>query len=328
MTAVADWQESMKRAIRDPEELCRLLQLAPDWLGPARAAARQFPLFVTLEYLSRIRAGDPHDPLLRQVLPLEQELDTPSGFVTDPVDERTALREAGVLQKYHGRVLLVTTGACAIHCRYCFRRHFPYSDSPRAARDWQPALDRLAADPDLDEVLWSGGDPLTLADAQLEDLAQRLERIPQLRRLRIHTRLPIVIPQRVNAELLGWMQRSRLAIFVVVHANHPAEIDSAVQASLERLGRGGVPVLNQTVLLRGINDDPDTLAQLSLRLLDAHVLPYYLHQLDPVAGAAHFAVPVERGRELIAQLRARLPGYAVPRYVQEVPGDESKRVLA
>jgi EF-P beta-lysylation protein EpmB len=322
------WRLALRTAIRDPLELCRLLQLPQSWHAPAQRAAQRFGVFVTHSFLSRIRPGDPHDPLLRQVLPLEAECDDAPGFVDDPVGDAHAELAPGLLRKYQSRALLVTTGACAVHCRYCFRREYPYEELPRGLEAWQPALDALAADESIDEVLLSGGDPLTLVDAQLAVLAERLAAIGHLRRLRIHTRLPIVIPERVTDALLSWLRGTRLTPIVVVHVNHPAELDEAVLAALARLVDAGIPVLNQAVLLRGVNDDAGVLAELSRRLVDCRVLPYYLHQLDRVRGAAHFEVPVERGLALIGELRARLPGYAVPRYVQEIPGDPGKRVLA
>jgi EF-P beta-lysylation protein EpmB len=223
---------------------------------------------------------------------------------------------------------MVTTGACAVHCRYCFRRHFPYSEGPRSLAEWAPALERLAADSSIEEVLLSGGDPLTLVDSWLGRLAERLASIDHLRRLRVHTRLPVVIPERVCDELLAWLRGTRLTPIMVVHANHPAEISDDVAAALGRLVDAGIPVLNQAVLLRGVNDDADALAELCRRLVDLRVMPYYLHQLDRVAGAAHFEVPEATGRRLVAELRRRLPGYAVPRYVRETPGEASKSLLA
>jgi EF-P beta-lysylation protein EpmB len=233
----------------------------------------------------------------------------------------------GLLQKYAGRVLLVTTGACAVHCRYCFRRHFPYQNSPHSLDGWDRAIDQIAADSSIQEVLLSGGDPLTLVDDTLARLAERLAAISHVRRLRVHTRLPIVIPERICDEMLAWLCGTRLRPILVVHANHPAEIDDAVAAALARLLHAGVMLLNQTVLLRGVNDDAQTLCQLSERLIEVGVMPYYLHQLDRVAGAAHFEVPEQTGRAIIRQMRARLPGYAVPRYVREVPGSPNKVVL-
>jgi EF-P beta-lysylation protein EpmB len=314
----------MKAAIRDPDELCRTVGLDDRWREPARRAAAHFPVFAPLEFLARVVPGDPSDPLLRQVLPLDEETRATPGFSSDPVGDGAARREAGLLQKYAGRALLITTGACAIHCRYCFRRHYPYDETPRSLDAWTPALERLAADPTIDEVLLSGGDPLTIVDDQLAALAEQLAAIPHVRRLRLHTRLPIVIPQRVDDALLGWLRGTRLTPIMVIHANHPAEIDDAVAASLGKLVDAGIPVLNQSVLLSGVNDNIETLVELSRRLVNLRVLPYYLHQLDRVAGAAHFEVPVPLGQALVNELETRLPGYAVPRYVQEIPGAESK----
>lgn len=322
------WREALRTAVRDPAQLLALLDLPSDLLPAALRASADFPLFAPRGYIARMCRADVRDPLLRQVLPLADETTEVPGFAVDPVGDLLAAKSPGLLHKYRGRALLVTTGACAIHCRYCFRRHFPYSETPRAPADWQPAIDTIAADPTIEEVLLSGGDPLTLVDSHLADLAERLARVPHLKRLRIHTRLPIVIPERVTGDLLGWLRGTRLTPLVVVHANHPQEIDDAVAAALTRLVDAGIPVLNQSVLLRGINDDSAALGELSRRLINLRVMPYYLHQLDRVAGAAHFEVPIERGRELIAQLHAALPGYAVPRYVQEIAGEAGKRVLA
>ncbi|HEY2882407.1 MAG TPA: EF-P beta-lysylation protein EpmB, partial [Pirellulales bacterium] len=277
-----------------------------------------------LAYLARIRPGDPHDPLLRQVLPLADETGVRLGDLADPVGDAAAALSPGLLHKYDGRVLMVTTGACAVHCRYCFRRHFPYGEVPKTLADWQGAIEQIEADPTIHEVILSGGDPLTLVDELLSRLIDRLETIPHLQRLRVHTRLPIFIPERVTAELLDWLTGTRLTPIVVIHANHPAEIDAAVAAAIGRMIAAGVPVLNQAVLLAGVNDNADVLAELCERLINLRVMPYYLHQLDRVQGAAHFEVPIERGRELVRQLEARLPGYAVPKYVQEIAGAEHK----
>ena len=322
------WQQALREAIRDPRELCRILDLPANYETAAIQAAEDFPLFVPRGYAGRIRRGDPHDPLLRQVLPLDAERAEHRDFAADPVGDASAALVPGLLQKYRGRALMVTTGACAVHCRYCFRRHYPYSDGPRSLDEWEPALRRIAADPSLDEVLLSGGDPLTLVDDWLARLVRRLAAVTHLRRLRVHTRLPIVIPERVCGALIDWLRGTRLATIVVVHANHPAELDEAVANALTRLVDAGVVVLNQSVLLRGVNDQADVLVELCRRLVDLRVMPYYLHQLDRVRGAAHFEVPAEVGLTLVAELRARLPGYAVPRYVRELPGEMHKVVLA
>ncbi|HTU25165.1 MAG TPA: EF-P beta-lysylation protein EpmB [Pirellulales bacterium] len=318
----------MKDAIRDPAELCRLVGLPDERLAAAQAAARDFAVFVPQRWIARMRYGDTRDPLLLQVLPTAEELASPAGFTADPVGDRLAGRTPGLLAKYSGRVLLVTTGVCAVHCRYCFRRHFPYSEAPRGRGAWRTALEEIQNDPTLSEVILSGGDPLTLVDEVLAELTMELAKIGHLRRLRIHTRLPILIPERVTDELLGWLRGTRLSPVVVVHVNHPVELDDAVAEALGRLADAGVPLLNQAVLLRGINDQLETLIELSERLIDCRVMPYYLHQLDRVAGAAHFEVPEATGRRLIEQMRARLPGYAVPRYVREEAGAAFKLGLS
>jgi EF-P beta-lysylation protein EpmB len=327
LPAERSWREELRLAVREASQLIAALDLPAELLEPARRAAAEFPLFAPWPYIARMQPGNSADPLLRQVLPLGAELVSAQGFTADAVGDAHALLSPGLLQKYNSRALLITTGACAIHCRYCFRRHFPYSESPRSPADWQPAIDRIAADPSIDEAILSGGDPLTLVDEHLAQLAERLAEVPHLRRLRIHTRLPIVIPQRVTSELVDWLRGTRLAPIMVVHANHANEIDEPTAAALARLIDNGIPVLNQSVLLAGVNDSASALIDLSRRLVDLRVMPYYLHQLDRVQGAAHFEVPVSRGIDLVEQMRRALPGYAVPRYVQEISGEANKRVL-
>jgi L-lysine 2,3-aminomutase len=321
------WQDAMKDAVRDAGELCRLLDLPDEFASAAKTAARQFSLFVPRGYIARMRPGDVADPLLRQVLPLADEMLDVPGFVVDPVRDDLAERRPGLLQKYQGRVLLVATGTCAVHCRYCFRRHFPYEQAPRSIADWQPAIEEISADPILHEVILSGGDPLTLVDTTLTALVEELANIGHLRRLRIHTRLPIVIPERVTDELIDTLRGCRLTPIVVLHANHANELDAHVAAALAKLSDAGIVLLNQAVLLKGVNDSIEAQAALCERLIDLRVVPYYLHQLDRVAGAAHFEVPVETGRRIIRELRQRLSGYAVPRFVKEVSGETSKTDL-
>jgi len=275
-----------------------------------------------------MRPADPADPLLLQVLPQPAELDDVAGFSSDPLAERQAQRAGGLIQKYAGRALLLLTGGCAVNCRYCFRREFPYADSGATPAGITLALKELAADPSIHEVILSGGDPLLLDDPLLARLVADLGAIPQLRRLRIHSRLPVVLPSRVTPELLATLATSRLAVSLVIHANHAAELDDAVATALRRVA-GSVPLrFNQAVLLRRVNDNAEVLAALSERLIDLGVSPYYLHLLDPVSGTAAFAVSEARGRELIDQLRRRLPGYAVPRLARERPGEPAKVWLA
>ncbi|QDV45529.1 L-lysine 2,3-aminomutase [Stieleria neptunia] len=324
-TRPVGWQQAMKRAIRSQRELRRVLGIAAD---PQAERAEAFPTFVPLELVSRITPGDPGDPILRQVLATADELGDQPGFVSDPVGDLQAQRGGGLLHKYDGRALIVTHGACAVHCRYCFRREFPYLENGSRKQSWAPALRYIRDDDSIEEVLLSGGDPLTLTDDVLSGLVEQIEAISHVRRLRIHTRLPIAIPQRVTAELVDRLDRSRLAVWVVVHSNHAQEIDSHVVAALDRIRRAGISVLNQAVLLAGVNDSVDALANLSLKLVDSGVLPYYLHQLDRVRGARHFWVDIRRGKQLMGQLRARLPGYAVPKYVIEQAGENSKTPIA
>lgn len=320
------WSESLRRAIRTPQELASLLSIPPERLGGGDGN-RRFPLLVTREFAARMRPGDLDDPLLRQVLPQGEELESAAGFSLDAVGDHAAQIAEGLYQKYHARVLLISTGACAIHCRYCFRQHFPYHDQPRGLAQWAGALERIATDPSIQEVILSGGDPLMLVDSTLAELVNRLDRMPHLRRLRIHTRLPVVLPTRVDQRLLKWLSSTRLSRIVVLHINHAQEIDGAVASACQRLRQAGAVLLNQAVLLRGVNDTVDALEQLSLRLLDIDVLPYYLHQLDRVSGTQHFEVPLEAGRAVVAELARRLPGYAVPRWVWEEPGARHKQPL-
>jgi L-lysine 2,3-aminomutase len=324
----AVWQQELRNAIRDPQSLCAALELPAKMARSAAAATRAFPVFVPPSYLARIECGNVADPLLRQVWPAAAEDAVVSGFVSDPVADAPYSLRPGLIQKYAGRALMVVTGACAIHCRYCFRRHFPYEESPPSKTVWAVAAKMIEQDSSIEEIILSGGDPLTVTDARLAWLVERLAAIPHLRRLRVHTRMPVMIPSRVTDGLLAWLASTRLTPVIVIHANHAQEIDEEVASAVRRLRDAGVLLLNQAVLLRGVNDSVDAQAALSLRLIDIGVTPYHLHQLDRVRGAAHFEVPIECGRQIIGELRRRLPGYAVPQYVQEQPGAPHKVTLA
>ena len=323
----ASWQTALTQAIRDPAQLLQRLDLPLDLLPAAAAAARLFPLRVPHSYVRRMQAGNPHDPLLRQVLPLAAEFTAEPAGQTDPVGDLNAMASPGLLHKYHGRALLVTTGACAIHCRYCFRRHFPYAGANPLHQHREATLEYLRSHPDVNELILSGGDPLSLPDRQLAEWVQACEAIPHLHTLRLHTRLPVVLPERVNPELCDWLAGTRLAKVIVLHINHPQEIDAEVSQAICALRESGATLLNQSVLLRGVNDELATLTLLSQTLFANGILPYYLHQFDPVQGAMHFAVPVAEGQTLVSGLRASLPGYLVPRYVQEIPGMAAKYPL-
>lgn len=322
---VPAWRRELATAITDPQELLHLLGVPEE--PAAHAAAAQFGLRVPRGFLARMRRGDRQDPLLLQVLPVVQETVQVAGYSTDPLGEAAAMAAPGLLHKYAGRVLLTLTGACGVHCRYCFRRHYPYAEANPAGRHWDQACDYIAAHEDIREVILSGGDPLSLSDARLAALIHEIAAIPHVERLRVHSRLPVVVPARITPELLNWLGGSRLRPALVVHANHPNEIDPEVAGALRLVVTAGIPVLNQSVLLRAVNDDPITLCALSETLFAAGVLPYYLHQLDAVQGAAHFAVPDEHARALHAELRNRLPGYLVPRLVREEAGAPGKSPL-
>lgn len=323
------WPMAMKRAYRQLSELLVDLGLDKSAVskGNLENIPQDFPLFVPREWARKIRHHDPLDPLLRQVLITEAEfLDVP-GFGTDPVGDLASQTNPGLLHKYHGRALLITTGACAIHCRYCFRRHFPYQDAPKSLEAWNPSLQALREDDSIQEVLLSGGDPLTLVDSRLAELIQSLEAIPHIQRLRIHSRMPTVIPQRVTDDFCDLLRSTRLGVWFVLHVNHAQELDTPTCQAIRKLRQTGAVLLNQAVLLRGVNDSVEALEELCQRLVNEQVIPYYLHQLDRVAGGAHFEVPKAEGLELIEKLRQRLPGYAMPRYVQEIAGQASKTPL-
>jgi EF-P beta-lysylation protein EpmB len=319
------WQQELAAGYRRPAELLAALDIAPERIETGIDCDSPFPMRVPRSYARRMRRGDPADPLLRQVLPTLAERAQAPGFTADPVGDHAARRGAGVLHKYRGRALLITTGACAIHCRYCFRRHYPYAEAHAGDNEWEDAVRLIAGDATLREAILSGGDPLALTTGRLARLVHRLEAAPHLTRLRIHTRLPIVLPARIEDHLIELLARSRLKPVIVVHANHPNEIDGEVVAALRRLGDAGVALFNQSVLLRGVNDDATILSELSEALFAASVTPYYLHLLDRVQGAAHFEVDIDTARSLHRQLRENLPGYLVPQLVQEVAGEPFKR---
>ena len=323
--AEPDWQRILSDSITRPDQLLSRLNLpAEPWLGGAEAGHRLFPIRVPEPFIQRMEPGNPDDPLLRQVLPLSEESEKEPGFGQDPLAEDDAIQTPGLIRKYRSRALLMVTGQCAINCRYCFRRHFPYSAHRLGPNDRQAVIDTLTASPEINEVIFSGGDPLAANDRLLAQWAQLLDSVPHLRRLRIHSRLPVVIPQRINDELLAWLSASRLQTVLVVHVNHPAEIDDATRQALKKLSAAGVTLLNQSVILKGVNDSSATLARLSEALFEAGVMPYYLHAFDPVEGAHHFAVSDERAKAIVGDVMEQLPGFLVPRLVRELPGAASK----
>ena len=321
--SLPDWRQALRNAVTDPRELLALVGLSrlAESLPTGDAG---FALKVPRGFVARMRHDDPDDPLLLQVLPQLAELDEAPGFTNDAVGDLDAVAAHGVLHKYDGRALLIAAGSCAVNCRYCFRRHFPYAEELAAANTWREAIDCLSRDTSIREVILSGGDPLVLSTGKLEALTDGLSGLPHVIRLRIHSRLPVVLPERIDDAFCAWLSTLPLQRVMVLHANHPNELDAGVEAACIRLRETGATLLNQSVLLRGVNDDVEALGELSERLFACGVLPYYLHQLDRVRGTAHFEVPDARARELVDSLRARLPGYLVPRLVRELPGEGAK----
>jgi EF-P beta-lysylation protein EpmB len=318
-----NWKEQLQQAITEPQELVEALKLDKALLPAVRLASKQFPLRVPYAFIDRMEKGNIKDPLLQQVLPVQEELIAHSGYSTDPVGEQVN-ELPGLIQKYHGRVLLVINGHCAVNCRYCFRRHFPYEENRLSRDQWVKVIDQIKKDTSTKEVIYSGGDPLASSDSQLQWLTDKITAIPHIQRLRVHTRFPVVIPNRMTPECLNWIANHRLHSVVVLHINHPNEIDDSLRQAIIPLQQAGVTLLNQAVLLKGINDDLETQRILSEKLFDISVLPYYLHLLDPVSGAAHFNVSIHKAEQLYQQLQAHLPGYLVPKLVKEVAGQPSK----
>jgi EF-P beta-lysylation protein EpmB len=325
---LGNWQQELARGIRSTGELLGVLDISPGELSGIEDINTDFPLRVPHSYAARMIKGDPNDPLLRQVLPLKTEHQDTTGFTHDPVGDLASMTTSGLIRKYQGRVLLIATGACAIHCRYCFRRHFPYSEAHPNTNEWQHAIDYIANDASITEVILSGGDPLTLSDQRLTSLTNRLADITHLKRLRIHTRLPVVLPERVDNGLIAWLNTITFKTVIVIHANHPNEINNDVNNALIKLSDTGITLFNQTVLLRGINNDSATLVKLSEVLFEANVIPYYLHMLDKVLGASHFEVDDSEARRIHKELLSSLPGYLVPRLVREKAGNPFKLPLS
>lgn len=322
------WQQQLRDVVTDAGELLSLLALSAENVGLSEAASKDFPTRVPRSFIRRMQRGDANDPLLRQVLASRAELEFTPGYSSDPLAETgQANPQPGIIHKYQGRVLLLVTGTCAVNCRYCFRRHFPYEDNRNSRAQWREALAYIAQDKSISEVILSGGDPLVATDGVLRELAEAVAAIAHVKTLRIHTRLPIVLPTRVNEGLRSAIGSTRLKLVVVVHCNHPNEIDTEVTEALRALRKWNATLLNQAVLLEGVNDKADTQVALSNALHGAGVLPYYLHLLDPVQGAHHFNVTEPEGIAIVREMTARLPGYLVPKLVREVPEEPSKRAI-
>ncbi len=322
------WQRLLRNCIKDVTQLCDFLEIDQSTLPFSAAASKEFALKIPLPYAERMQKRNILDPLLLQVLPSPRELDYTPGFVVDPLQEADSNHLRGLIHKYKNRVLLTLSGACAINCRYCFRRHFPYGENNIGSAQWRDIIHYISADKSIEEVIFSGGDPLATSDKRLGDFIEELSKIPHLQRLRIHSRMPVVIPQRITQTLCDTLQKTPLQTLLVIHANHANEFDGSVKNALQRLQQADVTVLNQAVLLKGINDSVETQKALHLASFKAGALPYYLFVLDPVKGAAHFDISDGQAQSLLAQLQTVLPGYLVPKLAREIPGKPNKTLLA
>ncbi|MBM6551414.1 EF-P beta-lysylation protein EpmB [Marinomonas ostreistagni] len=322
------WSTELAQALKTPAELLPLLGLDAQDLPKAAQAMDSFRMLVPKPFVERMGYGDPQDPLLKQVLADDIEMQPVSGYVKDPLDEGNHNPQKAIVHKYERRVLIITTGICAVNCRYCFRRHFPYGDNQLAQKEWDSVISYLEQHPEVNEVILSGGDPLMLKDSQLAKQVARLEALPQLKRLRIHSRLPIVIPSRINDEFISWIQQTRLDVILVLHSNHANEIDQTIAHKVALLKQAGVTVLNQGVILKGVNDSVSAQVDLSEALFAAGILPYYMFTLDPIEGGAHFDVSLTEAQQLMGQVAHKLPGYLMPKLAKEIPGQPAKTVLA
>lgn len=321
------WQAALTNQITDPKDLFLLLNLPNSLLDAAYAASIAFPLKTTHSFVARMRKGDINDPLLQQILPLGRELELKAGYDNDPLKEKAANPLPGLLHKYHGRVLVTLTSACAVNCRFCFRRHFPYQENNPGRRGWENIFSYIRQDDTISEVILSGGDPLSVSDQLLMQFCEQLATIPHVKYLRFHSRLPVVLPQRITQAFVDWLRNIKFSVVMVIHMNHANEMNAEVASALSALREAGVTLLNQSVLLKGINDNVEALVALSETLFAEGVLSYYLHVLDKVQGVAHFDLPLEQAQALHAELVNRLPGYLVPKLVREDAGKLAKTNL-
>jgi EF-P beta-lysylation protein EpmB len=323
----SDWKAELSHCISSIDQLLQLLGLNSKDLNASQLATQEFPIKVPQHYAQLMEYGNPEDPLLKQVLPIDAELKHDPSFNTDPVNESEYNPVPGIVHKYHNRVLMIISPNCAINCRYCFRRHFPYNENRQSKQQWLKALDYLRTKPQINEVIYSGGDPLAANDNFLSWLTQQIESIRHIKRLRIHTRLPVVIPSRVDSQLIDWLGNTRLKPTMVLHINHANEIDTKLCEAVDQLKSAGITILNQSVLLKEVNDSSEQLIALSEKLFDAGIMPYYLHMLDPVQGASHFDIPKDRAIEIFNQMQSALPGFLLPKLVQEKAGETSKSLI-
>jgi EF-P beta-lysylation protein EpmB len=321
-----NWQKELNNAVKNPLQLLQLLNISPQSVPLSDAARKSFAMLVPLPFIKKMKMGDINDPLLKQVLPIRDEELVSPNYTTDPLQEHNSAIP-GLLHKYQSRVLLILKSGCAVNCRYCFRRHFPYQDNNINKKQLQEVIHYIKKHPEVNEVILSGGDPLMSKDDFLQFVIDQLEPLVQLKRLRLHTRLPVVIPSRITDRLANMLQRSRFNVICVLHINHANEIDQTFQDAIYKLHQAGVQLLNQGILLKGVNDNSQSLIALSEALFAAHILPYYLFLLDKVQGAQHFDIDEMKAKRLIQEMNTALPGYLVPKLSREIAGEKSKTVI-
>ena len=323
--SAVNWQDILATGFSSAKDLLDFLQLSE--VPSCNKSEQEFVTRVPLGFAKRMQVGNPNDPLLLQVLAKPEEQLVAKDYSKDPLLERQKNPLAGLIHKYHGRVLLTVTGACAINCRFCFRRHFPYSENNPGRAGWQQTFAYIKNNPDIHEVILSGGDPLLAPDSLLEYLITEISKISHVNTLRIHTRIPVVLPERINSSLLAILASMRLNLVVVLHCNHPQELNADVAKACGALKGVGAHLLNQAVFLRGVNADLVTLESLSHKLFAYNVLPYYLHLLDKTQGTQHFAIPNSRALAIYKELQGKLSGYLLPKLVTEEPGKLSKTLI-
>ena len=317
------WRKDLREVITDPKKLLNILQIDPIAYLHHLKAKELFPVRVPLPFIKRMQKNDINDPLLKQVMPLSNEFIITEGFSPDPLKEHDTVAE-GLLHKYKNRALMIVKSGCAVNCRYCFRRHFPYQDNSPNKQRWKQALNYISKHGEISEIIFSGGDPLMASDEHLAWLVKQIELIPHVKRLRIHTRLPVVIPNRITTALVNLLSQTQLKATMVLHINHANEIDEIFTKALEPLRAAGIPLFNQSVLLKGVNDDPNVLIELSEKMFDCGIIPYYLHLCDSVQGAAHFDISEEKAVKIVNEMLAHLPGFLMPRLVREIAGQTNK----
>lgn len=321
-----NWLKQLANGISDPAKLLEQLEIDPTPWKNGFEARKLFAQRVPQSFVDRMEKGNPYDPLLRQVLPLSEEFEVHQGYSNDPLEEQNNAIP-GLLHKYRNRALMIVKGGCAINCRYCFRRHFPYDENKGSKSVWQTSLDYIQQHPEIDEIILSGGDPLMAKDDELSWLVARIADIQHVKRLRIHSRLPVVIPARITEQLTDLLGQTRLQVILVTHINHAQEIDQTLANALDKLKQVGVTLLNQGVMLKDVNDSVSSQIALSNALFEAGVLPYYMHVLDKVQGAAHFFISDQQAKEIMAGVLEQTSGYLVPKLTREIGGRASKTPL-